>query len=228
MSKKLWRFYFFSVLFIVSSCAPKVAPPPLYKGMELSLDEVITVAKRDIDVLKAIVSIKTEKNNELYSYVDASLLFKRPNWLHMRMYKFGMPVGNFLLKDDVVQTVSGKGVSQLGAFGKELYYSVFWWEDIENALMYKQAENYIIRTHNREIRLDHATLLPELQEITINDKKIYIFYDEPKKIVSTVQSITDLWYPSVLNIEMDTYRLRIRLRKLLINPPLNEGDFKLQ
>ncbi|MCK5138703.1 MAG: hypothetical protein KAQ85_02570 [Thermodesulfovibrionia bacterium] len=228
MSKKLWRFYFFSVLFIVSSCAPKVAPPPLYKGMELSLDEVITVAKRDIDVLKAIVSIKTEKNNELYSYVDASLLLKRPNWLHMRMYKFGMPVGNFLLKDDVVQTVSGKGVSQLGAFGKELYYSVFWWEDIENALMYKQAENYIIRTHNREIRLDHATLLPELQEITINDKKIYIFYDEPKKIVSTVQSITDLWYPSVLNIEMDTYRLRIRLRKLLINPPLNEGDFKLQ
>ena len=196
--------------------------------MELSLDEVITVAKRDIDVLKAIVSIKTEKNNELYSYVDASLLLKRPNWLHMRMYKFGMPVGNFLLKDDVVQTVSGKGVSQLGAFGKELYYSVFWWEDIENALMYKQAENYIIRTHNREIRLDHATLLPELQEITINDKKIYIFYDEPKKIVSTVQSITDLWYPSVLNIEMDTYRLRIRLRKLLINPPLNEGDFKLQ
>ncbi|MCK5286418.1 MAG: hypothetical protein KAJ59_01265 [Thermodesulfovibrionia bacterium] len=228
MSKKLWRFYFFSVLFIVSSCAPKVAPPPLYKGMELSLDEVITVAKRDIDVLKAIVSIKTEKNNELYSYVDASLLLKRPNWLHMRMYKFGMPVGNFLLKDDVVQTVSGKGVSQLGAFGKELYYSVFWWEDIENALMYKQAENYIIRTHNREIRLDHATLLPELQEITINDKKIYIFYDKPKKIVSTVQSITDLWYPSVLNIEMDTYRLRIRLRKLLINPPLNEGDFKLQ
>ena len=196
--------------------------------MELSLDEVITVAKRDIDVLKAIVSIKTEKNNELYSYVDASLLLKRPNWLHMRMYKFGMPVGNFLLKDDVVQTVSGKGVSQLGAFGKELYYSVFWWEDIENALMYKQAENYIIRTHNREIRLDHATLLPELQEITINDKKIYIFYDKPKKIVSTVQSITDLWYPSVLNIEMDTYRLRIRLRKLLINPPLNEGDFKLQ
>jgi hypothetical protein len=196
--------------------------------MELSLDEVVTVVKRDIDVLKAIVSIKTEKNNELYSYVDASLLLKRPHWLHMRMYKFGMPVGNFLLKDDAVQTVSGKGVSQLGAFGKELYYSVFWWEDIENALMYKQAEHYIIRAHNREIRLDRATLLPELQEITINDKKIYIVYDDPKKIVSAGQSITDLWYPSVFNIEMDTYRLKIRLRKLLINPPLTEGDFKLQ
>lgn len=226
MSNKLWKYCFFSVIFIVSSCAPKIAPPPLYKGRELSLDEVITVAKRDIDVLKAIVTIKTEKNNVFYSYVDASLLLKRPNWIHMRMYKFGMPVGNFLFKDDALQTVSGKDMSKLGELGKELYHSLFWWEDIENALMYKQAENYIIRSQKREIRLDNATLLPQVQKITINGKKIYIFYDEPKKIISTVQSKTDLWYPSVLKIEIDTYTFIIRLRKLIINPSLNEGDFK--
>lgn len=226
MSKKLLRYYSFSIFLILLSCAPKVAPPPLYKDMSLSLEEIITIAQGDINILKAIVSINIEKNDRPYSYVDASLLLKKPNWLHMRLYKFGLPAGNFLIKDDVVHAVSGKGGRRLKEFGKELYYSVFWWQNLENALMYKQATDYVIRTKNKKIRLDSSTLLPESQEIITNSKKIYILYDKPKKMVVPTRSRADFWYPSVLKIEMGEYRFTVKVEKLIINPPLKEYDFK--
>ena len=230
MSKKLLRYSSFKIyillftvycsLFTVLGCAPKViAPPPLYKDSELSLKEIIKLAQKDINTLKAIVSIDVEKNNVPFTYVDASLLIKKPNWLHMRFYKFGLPAGDFLMKDNTVYAVSGKGSNKFKEFGKELYYSVFWWEDIENAIMYREAENYVIRTKNKEIRLNRNTLLPERQEVIINNKKIYMLYSEPKKE-------GNLWYPSLLKIEIDAYRFSIKIEKLFINPLLREDDFR--
>src|SRR4030066_2456869 len=110
MSKKLLRYCFFKIyillftfyclLFTILGCAPKIiAPPPLYKDSELSLKEIIKLAQKDINTLKAIVSIDVEKNNVPFTYVDASLLIKKPNWLHMRLYRFGLPAGDFLMKD---------------------------------------------------------------------------------------------------------------------------------
>ncbi len=219
MLKKLLRYCFFSIFFVLLSCAPKVAPPPLYKDVDLSLEEVITIAHGDINVLRAVVGINMEKDNRPYSYVDASLLLKKPGWLHMRLYRFGMLVGNFLIKDKVVHISSGKGSGMFKKFGKELYYSVFWWEDLENALMYKQGNEYVIRVRNKEIRLDKSTLLPESQEITANSKKIYILYDKPQKEA-------DFWYPSVVKIEIGAYTFIVKIEKLFINPSLEENDFK--
>jgi hypothetical protein len=186
--------------------------------MDLSLEEIITIAKGEINSLKAIVNINIEKDDMLYSNVDASLLLKRPNWLHMRLYRFGIIVGDFLIKDNVVHTASGKGAHRFREFGRELYYSVFWWEDIEDALMYKQPAAYVIRTKNKEIRINRSTLLPESQEIAVNSRKIHILYDEPQREV-------DLWYPSLIKIEMGVYRLTVKVTKLFINPPLEEDDF---
>jgi hypothetical protein len=206
-------------------------PPALYKDKELSLEEVIRITKKDIDVLKAVVNITTEKNGIPHASVYASLLLKRPNWLHMRMYKFGMPVGDFLVKDNVVHTVSGKGAKNVKEYGKELYHAVFWWEDIQNAAMYKQAESYIIRAQEREIHLDSATLLPQSQMIQVNDRYVHIIYGEPKKkVVLLPESLleSDMWYPSVLKIHMGPYMIHVVIEKLLINPPLSESDFQHQ
>lgn len=225
MLKKLLRCFFISCqllaisYFSFTGCAPKVAPPPLYRDVDLSLEEIITIAQGDIDILKAVVSINIEKDDVQYSNIDASLLLKKPDWLHMRLYKFGILVGDYLVKDNVVHGVSGKGSDKFREFGKELYYSIFWWGDIENAVMYKQATDYVIRTENKEIRLDSSTLLPERQEVTVNGKKIYILYAEPEKE-------DNLWYPSVVKIEIGAYRFTIKVEKLFINPPLEEDDFK--
>ena len=207
-------------LFTVLGCAPKVtAPPPLYKDTELSLEEIVKISQRDINSIKAIARIDLEKNDKPYSTVDSSMLLKKPSWLHIRFYKFGLPAGNFLMKDDFVYAVSDKGSKRFKEFGKELYYSVFWWAGIEGAVMYREAEHYVIRTDNKEIRLNKNTLLPELQEITVKNKKIYISYSEP-------QMANNVWYPSKMRIEIDAYKVNIKIEKLLINPDLTEDDFK--
>ncbi|MEF9426889.1 MAG: hypothetical protein L0956_06860, partial [Candidatus Mariimomonas ferrooxydans] len=88
---------------------------------------------------------------------------------------------------------------------------------------------YVIRTKNKEIRLDKSTLLPKSQNITVNSNKVSILYDEPKKdAVSAFQNKpgADFWYPSVIRIETGAYRLTVKVRRLFINPPLEENDFK--
>ncbi|MEF9437978.1 MAG: hypothetical protein L0922_04255 [Candidatus Mariimomonas ferrooxydans] len=243
MSKKPLRYFSFNILFsallffcssaLFTGCVTKVAPPPMYRDMSLSLDEVIRIAGRDIKTLKAVTGINIEENNKSYSYVDASLLLKKPAWLSMRIYKFGMLTGSFLVKDNVVHLASGKGINKFKEIGKELYYSIFWWEGLENAMMYEQGTEYVIKTENKEIRLDKSTLIPESQVITINNKKIYILYEEPKNYaVTSVQSPetehseqADFWHPSVLKIEIGPYRFTVKVEKLFVNPQLGENEF---
>lgn len=217
------------LLFTVFGCAPKISPPPVYKNADLSLEEIITIAQGDINTLKAIADINIEEDNTPYLSVSASVLLKKPSWIHIRLYRYGMLTDSFLIKDDVVHSVSGRWSTKLEEFGMELYQSVFWWEGLENALMHKQGTDYVIRTKNREIRLDKSTLLPKSQKITANSNKISILYDKPKKdAVSASQNKpgADFWYPSVIRIESGAYKLTVKIRKLFINPPLEENDFK--
>lgn len=241
MLKKPLKYYFFKTyillftvycsLFTVLGCAPKVAPPPMYKDIDLSLEEVITIARRDINILKTVAGVNIEKNDKPYSYVDASILLKKPGWLHIRLYKFGIMAGNYLIKEDAVYIISGKEGSKFREFGKELYSSIFWWEDLENASMYREDTEYIIRAKNREIRLNKATLLPKNQEIIVNNRKISILYDKPMKKVSSAPEEphqSGFWYPSEVKIESGAYRFTVTVEKLYINPPLGENDFNSQ
>jgi len=243
MSKKPLRYFSFNILFsallffcssaLFTGCVPRVAPPPMYRDMSLSLDEAIRIAGRDIKTLKAVAGINIEENNKSYSYVEASLLLKNPGWLSMRLYKFGMLTGSFLFKDGVVHAASGKGINKFREAGEELYYSIFWWEGLENAMMYRHETEYVIKTGNKEIRLDKSTLIPESQVITINNNKIHILYEEPKNYaIDSIQSPetehseqADFWYPSVLKIEIGTYRFTVRVEKLFVNPHLGEDEF---
>jgi len=228
-NKKIITSCFLFFAFYLFGCAPKISPPPVYKNVDLSLEEVITIAQGDINTLKAIADINIEKDNAPYLSVSASVLLKKPSWIHIRLYRYGILTDSFLIKDDVAYSVPGRWNTKLGEFGMELYQSVFWWEGLENALMHKQGTEYVIRTKNKEIRLDKSTLLPKSQKITANSSKISILYDEPKKdAVSAFQnkSGADFWYPSVIRIETGAYRFTVNVRRLFINPPLEENDFK--
>lgn len=227
MSKKLLKYCSFSLFCLLISCAPKVAPPSLYQDSSLSLDEIISISSSDINSLKAIVGINIEKNNNPYSFINASLILKKPNWLQMRWYKFGLLAGDIFIKDNVVQTVSGKGADTFKTVGSELYSSVLWWEDLGKASMHKEGKEYIIRTKSREIRLDTATLLPKQQEISVKGRKILIRYDKPKQLTSETPqkgSRDNYWYPSEVTIEIGAYRFRVTIDKLFINPHLEEAD----
>ncbi len=222
MSKKLFRYFCFSLLFIFIACAPipKTAPRPLYEERELSLDEVISKAGSDIEILKAITDINIERNNEPYSFISASLLIKKPGWVHMRMYQLGILVRDFVIKDDSLYVLSGKNDDNLKKLGKELYNAIFWWDIYSRGELSGEGETYIIRTEDREIHLDKTTLLPLKQEIRTLNKNIQVSYHEPV-------NNNELWYPALLKIYMDDFTFTVKLKKLIKNPSPGESDFQI-
>ena len=222
MSKKLFRYFCFSLLFVLISCAPKpkMTPPPLYQERELSRDEVISKSGSDIEILKAITDISIEKNNEPYSFISASLLIKKPGWIHMRMYQLGILVRDFVIKDDTLYVLSGKNDEKLKKLGKELYNAIFWWNTYRSGEMSGEGETYVIRTEDREIHLDKTTLLPLKQEIRTLNKYIQVVYHEPV-------NNDGFWYPALLNIYMDDFTFSVRLKKLIKNPSPGEFDFQI-
>ena len=109
MLKKLLRYLCFSCVFIVIACAPKpkVTTLPSYGETDLTLEEVITKVSGDIVALKAITDIKIEKNDEPHSFIKASVLVKKPEWIHMRMYQLGILVRDFVIRDETDKGLPG-------------------------------------------------------------------------------------------------------------------------
>ncbi len=223
MLKKLFRFSCFSLLIIFSACAPKpgiITPPQTYSDRHLSLQEIISKAGDDIDVLKAITDIKVEKNGKPFDSASASALIKRPGQVHLRVYKFGMLVRDFIVDDKGLHVLSGKQNGNIRALSREFYNAVFWWDNMEDAQMTRSRREYIINTPDRNIAIDKATLLPLHQTIRTYNDKIEITYTEP---ISTEEG---LWYPSVITIHMKNFKFSVKLKKIIKNPSLGESDFK--
>lgn len=220
MLKRRFKYSFFSLLLFLVSCAPRVAPPLLYSDVELSLEEVISEAGREIDALKVVVDIDIKKADEPYYHSTASVLIEKPGLLHIRMYNLGMLAGDVIVKNEKVYILSGRINSRFETFIKELYSTIFWWDDVRDGYMYKEEEEYIIRVGNREVYLDSATLLPIKQIVRISEQKLYITYDKPVRE-------GHFWYPSLMEIKMDDYNFTVRIERLLMNPQLSSRDFKM-
>ncbi len=221
--KKLLKCFCFSAVFILFACAPKpkVAPPPLFEETELSLEEIIVKAGKDIDVLKAIADIRIEKNEVPFGFVNAAILVKRPGWVHMRIYKMGMLVRDFVIKDGELYVLSGKGGKNLKNLGSEFYNAVFWWDHMRDGVMRSEKDNYIIRAENKEIYIERATLLPVKQIVSSSAARVEIAYDEPR------EQENGFWYQSEIQILAGEYKFKVKLKKLLRNPSLGELDFRI-
>lgn len=212
--------YFLLLSFCLSGCAPKIAPPTLYRGTDLTLEEVIQKSGKDIDTLKTIADVSIERNNEPYSYISASALIRKPGDVRMRIYKLGVPVNDILIKDGKVDVLSGKSSNVIKELGREFYHAVFWWDGLKDGILRKEETEYILKTESKEIYLDSETLFPLRQEIITDGKNIVIEYSEPK-------SEKGLWYPSVIDIKMGDFILKMQVKKLLLNPQLGEDDFSV-
>ncbi len=222
MLKKLFRYCFFSIVLLAVACAPKVAPPPEYIEEEFSLEEILHKAGGDVEVLKAITDIHIEKDNSPYDFVNASVLAKKPGWVHMRIYKFGMLIRDFVIRDGDLHVLSGKKSENLKKLGDEFYNAVFWWDGIEEGMMQREGEEYVIQAVDRKIRIDRGTLIPVHQELTAFDRKIDIQYSEPRK------DDHGSWYPSRITINAGNFTFKVNVKKLLKNPQLGKMDFRPQ
>lgn len=215
------RYCFFSILFILFSCAPKTAPPPLYSNIDLSLQDIIALSRRDITGVKAITSIRIYENSRPHSEFDALLLLNKPDSLELRLYKYGFLAGNLSVKEGVILESSGKAAQKLRDFGPYLYDAVFWWEHIDGALLVKRNRQYRILSGQREIYLDTNTILPVTQILTVYGERILISYDNPAKLVrmaSLDDGDTAYWYPATIIITAGRYRFEVEVEKLSVNP----------
>ena len=222
MSKMLFKLFFISFLLVITACAPKpvVAPPSVYEETVLSLDEILEKASGDIEVLKAIMNIDILKNNKPYGSIRAAVLVKMPDWVHIRMYKDYILFKDFIIKDDKLYVLLGKGGPNLKKFGKELHNAIFWWDDIQEGVLYSNGPEYIIRARNKEVHIDKATLLPLKQSLVAFEKNVEITYEEPK------EEKDGYWHQSLINIRTGDFSFTVKLKKLLRNPELGEFDFK--
>ncbi|NOZ69216.1 MAG: hypothetical protein GXP46_08250 [Deferribacteres bacterium] len=138
----------------------------------------------------------------------------------MRIYKFGMLVKDFVIKDGKLYVLSGKGGGGLKKLGDEFYSAVFWWDDMDDAVMNTKAGEYIIRSKNRVIHIDRGTLLPVRQAVSAFNRRILITYSRPV-------NNSGFWYPSVIEISAGEFRFTVKLKKLLKNPPPGRLDFRI-
>jgi hypothetical protein len=198
-----------------------VAPPSIYEETSLSLYEIIEKASGDTVALKAITEIEIRKNNEHYDSISASVLVKMPDWVHVRMYKFGMLFKDFVVIGDSLHVLSGKGGPNLKRFGKEFHNAIFWWDDIQEGVLYSNGPEYVIKARNKEVHIDKATLLPLKQSIVAFERNIEIIYEEPK------EEKDGYWHPSVINILVGDFSFTVKLKKLLRNPVFGEFDFRV-
>lgn len=219
MLKRLSRYFCFSLLLAVIACAPKksVKVPPVYNG--LSPEEIVLSIDRDIDLLKAITDIRIERNREPYDFIHASVLVKKPGWVHMKMYKFGVLVRDIVVKDDRVYVLSGKSSDSLKQFAREFYSAIIWWDNLEDGFIHNDNGQYIITTENRQLHLDRKTLLPLKQQIRVMEHLIQLSYRDPIE--------TDgFWYPSLITIRAGEFTFAVTLKKIVKNPVLGEFDFR--
>jgi hypothetical protein len=221
MLKKLWIYFFISLLFIAAACAPRVViSPPRVEEEELTLTEIMERVSSDIEVVKAIAYIKIEKDSAPYSSVNASMLAKRPGWVHMRMYQLGMLVKDFIIKNGSIHVISGKNDKNLKKLGEELYGAVLWWDVIDGGVLSISPEVYIIKSASRDIYLDRQTLLPLRQEIKDRDRVLTITYSRPS-------DFEGLWHPSLMEMNAGNFKFTVTLKKMMKNPELGEFDFRL-
>jgi len=192
--------------------------PVLYQG-DLSLEDVAARAGGDIDVLKAIADISINRNNEPFDVVSASVVVKRPGWIHMRMYKFGVLVRDIVIRDGAVYVLSGKDSPGLRQLARELYNAIFWWGDLDGGVMDSGGDEYIIRTDHKTIYVEKGNLMPMKQYITVQGRTILLTYGSPVEY-------SGFWYPSHINLFAGDFTFSVALKKVIKNPELGSLDFQ--
>jgi outer membrane lipoprotein-sorting protein len=220
MLKKLLKYFSFSVVVLIVACAPKVAPPPaVYQQQDISLQEILDRAGADIEVMKAIAEVKIEKSGEDYNFVKTSVLIKKPDWIHMRLYQLGMLVKDFVIKGDTLHVLTGKRDENLKKLGQELHYAIFWWDHFADGYIYTGQKEYLITREGQTIYLDKKTLLPVRQELYAHGTRVFIEYSKPVEYEG-------YWYPSFIEMYAGEFKFIVNLKKIIKNPALQEFDFR--
>ena len=213
--------YFFLSLFLVvvfsAGCAVKTVVPPYYKGMSLSKDEIIKIQRAEVQSMKVKVDVEMERGKADYS-VKGLLLVKQPKQLHLKLFNFGMLVFDMAMNNQNVSISTGTASQVYRNLSLQLFYSIMWWEALEEAQMEKIKGNYIFTTPVRKLILDSDTLLPVEQRIAIMNNLFIIIYKEPAMV-------NGYGYPSKIIVDTGVERITITIKTLTLNPLLEEKDF---
>jgi len=204
------RSCFFSLLFIIIlSCVQEKKVSIIHETPPaVTIDDILARIPEDINTLKAIVDIKISKDKKPFDFFNASLTFKRPDQVHIRLYKLGILVRDIVVRDNEIKIIKGNKIQSMDRLLDHLYRTVLWWEGLSDGEFIDRDDYYLIRTDFRSIKISKETLLPVSQEIFTEQGIFYLSYDSPR-------DFNGLWYPSIISTSAGDFDFYIKIKKII-------------
>jgi hypothetical protein len=224
-----WILTSVSCILTLLSCAPKHLALPSYEGVpiESALSEL-----RKITSIETVLSVEYAKSDGMMSG-DASLRLSEDD-LDLRLYYLGFLAGEIREHNGIIQSKPNLEGNKKALLVEGLKNSFLWW-NIKDYRVEEREDLFVLRNSYREIVISKKTLLPVRQTVELeNGDTLTITYDSPAKAEgektgnqedekkteadtpSTTQSrtftLSELWYPSQITIEMRRYLVKVKVK----------------
>ncbi len=186
-----------------AACAPgRDETPAAWKQSP----EVVLAGLRSIEKIDAAMTVVFEKpDSEMHG--NAVLDVARNGDMHMKVYSLGILGIEITSKNGRVNSTPRLDRSRSVILTQGIRDSLFWW-DLADAAVRQEEDLLILQNSNRQVMVDHKTMLPQKQIITFDDnRQLQVFYDSPMQA-------DGLWYQSKMRIELSRYAVTLTVREI--------------
>ena len=206
MSKNFLKLFCISIVFFLSSCAPRALELPLFE--ESPLDKVFA-ERNGISRINATFSVIFEKtDSEIRG--DGSLNIFNNGDLELKVYSLGFLAMELTSRNGVVKSKPGLDSAKKAVLTQGLRDSLFWW-DIKDFTVEEEEGCYLLKNTEREIMIDKKSCLPKKQRIYFADGKVLtVYYDNPARE-------NNILYQSKIKIELSKYSVTLLVRNINFN-----------
>ena len=189
-------------LIFLFSCAPKLVEIPTYEGIDVR--EVLS--GKNISTIETTFSIVLEKDDSEMRG-EGVLNISRNGDLNLRVYSLGFLALEVISENGVIKSNRQIDRNKTKILTQGLRDCLYWW-DIQDYAVDEKDGIYYLKNFSRELWLDKNTILPIKQKVAIeNGRELYISYKDMEKT-------DDVWYPSVITIELSQYALKLRIKEI--------------
>ena len=189
-------------LILLFSCAPKRVEIPTYEGIDVR--EVLS--GKNISTIETTFSIVLEKDDSEMRG-EGVLNISRNGDLNLRVYSLGFLALEVISENGVIKSNRQIDRNKTKILTQGLRDCLYWW-DIQDYAVDEKDGIYHLKNFSRELWLDKNTILPIKQKVAIeNGRELHISYKDMEKT-------DDVWYPSVITIELSQYALKLRIKEI--------------
>jgi outer membrane lipoprotein-sorting protein len=203
MLRALLRLFLLSItLIFLLSCVPKRVEIPTYEDIDVR--EVLST--KNISTIDTTFSIVFEKDDSEMRG-EGVLNISRNGDLNLRVYSLGFLALEVISENGVIKSSTRIDRNKTKILTQGLRDCLFWW-DIQDYEVDEKDDIYHLKNLSREVWFDKKTILPIKQKVALeNGRDLHMSYEDMEKT-------GDVWYPSVITIELSQYAVRLRIKDI--------------